>query len=101
MRLGRGRLLESAQQSRQTFEATDPHGDKYIRDADGRYTFCGRSDDMFKVFRHLGFAVRGESALITLPAVLESRRRARSRSGRILKPKASWCCERTRTRRPS
>jgi len=24
-------------------------GDKYIRDADGRYTFCGRSDDMFKV----------------------------------------------------
>src|SRR5436305_12686115 len=24
-------------------------GDKYLRDAEGRYTFCGRSDDMFKV----------------------------------------------------
>ncbi len=24
-------------------------GDKYTRDADGRYTFCGRADDMFKV----------------------------------------------------
>src|SRR5471030_460417 len=24
-------------------------GDKYIRDAEGRYTYCGRNDDMFKV----------------------------------------------------
>src|SRR5215203_825950 len=36
--------------SRQTFEGHWTRtGDKYVRDADGRYTFCGRSDDMFKV----------------------------------------------------
>src|SRR6266581_658468 len=36
--------------SRRTFEGHWTRtGDKYIREADGRYTFCGRSDDMFKV----------------------------------------------------
>src|ERR1700726_4184711 len=36
--------------TRSTFEGHWTRtGDKYIRDADGRYTFCGRSDDMFKV----------------------------------------------------
>ena len=36
--------------SRRTFEGHWTRtGDKYVRDADGRYTFCGRSDDMFKV----------------------------------------------------
>ena len=34
--------------SRQTFEGHWTRtGDKYIRDSEGRYTFCGRSDDMF------------------------------------------------------
>ena len=34
-------------------------GDTYVRDADGYYRYCGRADDMFKVERHLGLAVRG------------------------------------------
>ena len=34
-------------------------GDKYLRRADGVYSYCGRTDDMFKVERHLGVAVRG------------------------------------------
>jgi 4-hydroxybenzoate-CoA ligase len=34
--------------SRRTFEGHWTRtGDKYVRDAEGRYTFCGRSDDMF------------------------------------------------------
>ena len=47
-------------------------GDKYIRDADGRYTFCGRSDDMFKVSGIWVSPFEVESALITHPAVLEA-----------------------------
>src|SRR5215212_8242313 len=35
--------------SRHTFQGNWTRtGDKYVRDADGRYTFCGRSDEMFK-----------------------------------------------------
>ena len=69
--------------SRQTFEGHWTRtGDKYIRDADGRYTFCGRTDDMFKVSGIWVSPFEVESALITHPAVLRSRRRAGSRSGR-------------------
>ena len=59
--------------SRQTFEGHWTRtGDKYIRDADGRYTFCGRSDDMFKVSGIWVSPFEVESALITHPAVLEA-----------------------------
>src|SRR5580704_10131262 len=57
--------------SRRTFEGHWTRtGDKYIRDADGRYTFCGRSDDMFKVSGIWVSPFEVESALITHPAVL-------------------------------
>src|ERR1700723_2927076 len=58
---------------RQTFAGHWPRtGDKYIRHADGRYTFCGRSDDMFKVSGIWVSPFEVESALITHPAVLEA-----------------------------
>jgi 4-hydroxybenzoate-CoA ligase len=59
--------------SRRTFEGHWTRtGDKYIRDAEGRYTFCGRSDDMFKVSGIWVSPFEVESALITHPAVLEA-----------------------------
>ncbi len=52
--------------SLQTFEGPWTRtGDKYIRDAEGRYTFCGRSDDMFKVSGIWVSLLEVESALIT------------------------------------
>ncbi len=59
--------------SRRTFEGHWTRtGDKYVRDADGRFTFCGRSDDMFKVSGIWVSPFEVESALITHPAVLEA-----------------------------
>lgn len=47
-------------------------GDKYIRDANGRYTYSGRADDMFKVSGIWVSPFEIESALSSHPAVLES-----------------------------
>jgi 4-hydroxybenzoate-CoA ligase len=59
--------------SRSTFEGYWTRtGDKYVRDAEGRYTFCGRSDDMFKVSGIWVSPFEVESALITHPSVLEA-----------------------------
>jgi 4-hydroxybenzoate-CoA ligase len=33
-------------------------GDKYFRDSDGYYHYCGRTDDMFQGQRHVGVTVR-------------------------------------------
>src|SRR6266571_3045450 len=63
-------------------------GDKYIRDADGRYTFCGRSDDMFKVSGIWVSPFEVESALITHPAVLEAAVIPEADPEGLLKPKA-------------
>ena len=50
----------SARRRRRTFEGDWTRtGDKYTRDADGCYRYCGRTDDMFKVERAVGVAVRG------------------------------------------
>src|SRR3954453_821735 len=75
--------------SRQTFEGHWTRtGDKYIRDADGRYTFCGRSDDMFKVSGIWVSPFEVESALITHPAVLEAAVVPQGDPEGLLKPKA-------------
>src|ERR1700760_2504644 len=59
--------------SRRTFEGHWTRtGDKYVRESDGRYIFCGRSDDMFKVSGIWVSPFEVESALITHPAVLEA-----------------------------
>ena len=46
-------------------------GDKYVVDADGYYTYAGRSDDMLKVSGQYVSPIEVESALIAHPAVLE------------------------------
>jgi 4-hydroxybenzoate-CoA ligase len=75
--------------SRRTFEGHWTRtGDKYIREADGRYTFCGRSDDMFKVSGIWVSPFEVESALITHPAVLEAAVVPEADSEGLLKPKA-------------
>ncbi|KJC57177.1 4-hydroxybenzoate--CoA ligase [Bradyrhizobium sp. LTSPM299] len=75
--------------SRATFEgAWTRTGDKYIRDAEGRYTFCGRSDDMFKVSGIWVSPFEVESALITHPAVLEAAVVPEADPEGLLKPKA-------------
>ena len=75
--------------SRRTFEGHWTRtGDKYVRDADGRYTFCGRSDDMFKVSGIWVSPFEVESALITHPAVLEAAVVPEADGEGLLKPKA-------------
>jgi 4-hydroxybenzoate-CoA ligase len=75
--------------SRSTFEGYWTRtGDKYIRDAGGRYTFCGRSDDMFKVSGIWVSPFEVESALITHPAVLEAAVVPEADPEGLLKPKA-------------
>ena len=75
--------------SRQTFQGHWTYtGDKYVRDAEGRYTFCGRSDDMFKVSGIWVSPFEVESALITHPAVLEAAVVPEADPEGLLKPKA-------------
>ncbi len=47
-------------------------GDKYVRNADGSYTYSGRSDDMLKVSGVYVSPFEVESALVQHPAVLEA-----------------------------
>lgn len=47
-------------------------GDKYTRDADGYYTYAGRSDDMLKVSGQYVSPFEVEAALVQHPAVLEA-----------------------------
>jgi benzoate-CoA ligase len=47
-------------------------GDKYIRNADGSYTYSGRSDDMLKVSGVYVSPFEVESTLIEHPSVLEA-----------------------------
>src|SRR5450755_3028832 len=75
--------------SRHTFQGGWTRtGDKYTRDADGRYTYCGRSDDMFKVSGIWVSPFEVESALITHPAVLEAAVVPAEDPEGLLKPKA-------------
>jgi 4-hydroxybenzoate-CoA ligase len=75
--------------SRSTFEGYWTRtGDKYIRDVEGRYTFCGRSDDMFKVSGIWVSPFEVESALITHPSVLEAAVVPEADPEGLLKPKA-------------
>jgi len=75
--------------SRQTFEGRWTRtGDKYTRDADGRYTFCGRADDMFKVSGIWVSPFEVESALIIHPAVLQAAVVPEADADGLLKPKA-------------
>jgi 4-hydroxybenzoate-CoA ligase len=76
------------EKSRGTFEGGWTRtGDKYTRDASGRYTYCGRTDDMFKVSGQWVSPFEVESVLVSHDAVLEAAVIAADDGG-LLKPKA-------------
>jgi benzoate-CoA ligase len=59
--------------SRETFQGEwTKSGDKYLRDADGYYTYAGRSDDMLKVSGQYVSPFEVESTLMQHAAVLEA-----------------------------
>ncbi|MEM0949302.1 MAG: benzoate-CoA ligase family protein [Pseudomonadota bacterium] len=75
--------------SRATFEGEWTRtGDKYERRADGRYVYCGRTDDMFKVSGIWVSPFEVEQALAAHPAVLESAVVAQRDDDGLEKPKA-------------
>ncbi len=75
--------------SRATFEGEWTRtGDKYERRDDGRYVYCGRTDDMFKVSGIWVSPFEVEQALAAHPAVLESAVVAQRDEDGLEKPKA-------------
>lgn len=63
-------------------------GDKYERDSEGRYIYCGRTDDMFKVSGIWVSPFEVEQALIEFPGVLEAAVVARRDDEDLVKPAA-------------
>ncbi len=75
--------------SRTTFEGIWTRtGDKYVRDADGYYHYCGRTDDMFKVSGRWVSPFEVEQALVSHPKVLEAAVVAKEDDEGLIKPKA-------------
>ncbi|MEM8578556.1 MAG: benzoate-CoA ligase family protein [Pseudomonadota bacterium] len=75
--------------SRGTFEGVWTRtGDKYEQRADGRYVYCGRTDDMFKVSGIWVSPFEVESAIVSHPAVLEAAVVAACDADGLEKPKA-------------
>jgi 4-hydroxybenzoate-CoA ligase len=63
-------------------------GDKYIRDEDGYFHYCGRTDDMFKVSGVWVSPFEVEAALISHEAVLEAAVIGKEDRDGLVKPKA-------------
>ena len=63
-------------------------GDKYTRDAQGYYTYGGRTDDMLKVSGMYVSPFEVEAALMTHPDVLEAAVIGREDQQKLVKPKA-------------
>jgi benzoate-CoA ligase family protein len=63
-------------------------GDKYVRDADGFYTYAGRADDMLRVSGHWVSPAEVEAALISHPAVVEAAVVGKADADELIKPKA-------------
>ena len=77
------------EKNRNTFEGRWARtGDKYIRNAEGRYVYCGRTDDMFKVSGQWVSPFEVESALISHPDVLEAAVVGYEDSDGLTKPRA-------------
>ena len=77
------------EKSRDTFRGPwTRSGDKYSVDADGYYTYAGRTDDMLKVGGIYVSPIEVESSLITHPAVLEAAVIGRADEARLVKPQA-------------
>ena len=77
------------EKTRDTFQGVwTRSGDKYSVDADGYYTYAGRTDDMLKVGGIYVSPIEVESALITHPAVLEAAVIGRQDDAMLIKPQA-------------
>ncbi len=63
-------------------------GDRYVRDAEGCYVYCGRQDDMLKVGGIWVSPFEVESALLLHPAVLEAAVVGHGDEAGLIKPKA-------------
>jgi 4-hydroxybenzoate-CoA ligase len=75
--------------SRSTFEgAWTRTGDKYLLREDGRFVYCGRTDDMFKVSGIWVAPFEIEQALISHPSVIEAAVVAQKDEDGLEKPKA-------------
>jgi 4-hydroxybenzoate-CoA ligase len=75
--------------SRRTFVGEWTYtGDKFLRDADGYYHYCGRTDDMFKVSGMWVSPFEVETALASHEAVLEAAVIGKRDADGLLKPKA-------------
>jgi 4-hydroxybenzoate-CoA ligase len=77
------------QKSRRTFAGHWTFtGDKYVRDAEGYYQYCGRTDDMFKVSGIWVSPFEVEAALASHEAVLEAAVIGETDDDKLVKPKA-------------
>ena len=75
--------------SRDTFEGNWTRtGDKYEQREDGRYIYCGRTDDMFKVSGIWVSPFEVEQAIVSHPSVLEAAVVAARDEDDLEKPKA-------------
>jgi len=75
--------------SRRTFAGEWTHtGDKFFRDAEGYYHYCGRTDDMFKVSGMWVSPSEVEAALASHEAVLEAAVIGKEDADGLIKPKA-------------
>jgi 4-hydroxybenzoate-CoA ligase len=75
--------------SRRTFVGEWTYtGDKYLRDRDGYYYYCGRTDDMFKVNGMWVSPFEVEAALASHEAVLEAAVVGKEDGDGLIKPKA-------------
>jgi 4-hydroxybenzoate-CoA ligase len=75
--------------SRRTFAGEWTYtGDKYLRDRDGYYHYCGRTDDMFKVSGMWVSPFEVEAALASHEAVLEAAVIGKEDADGLIKPKA-------------
>jgi benzoate-CoA ligase family protein len=63
-------------------------GDKYYKDDDGHFWYCGRADDMLKVGGIWVSPVEVENTLVAHPAVLETAVVGAEDTDRLVKPRA-------------
>ncbi len=77
------------EKSRETFQGSwTKSGDKYVRNADGSFTYGGRSDDMLKVSGIYVSPFEVEATLVQHPAVLEAAVIGRQDDEGLVKTKA-------------
>jgi 4-hydroxybenzoate-CoA ligase len=77
------------EKTRRTFAGEWTHtGDKYRRDAEGYFYYCGRTDDMFKVSGMWVSPFDVEAALASHEAVLEAAVIGKEDADGLIKPKA-------------